>query len=139
MEMCSVYSFSVEHIQGNLNTMADCLSRMPLWSGVEGEAQEPNMVRRVRSIISREDASLEEMKEVASSDDEYKMLLEAFKSRKNPTECSENHPVREYSSIWDRVSMMDEDTEQPLLVVNNQRGDCSPHFCLLSFLKLKHF
>ena len=61
MEMCSVYSFSVEHIQGKLNTVVDCLSRMPLWSGVEAEPQEPDMVRFVRSIISREDAGLEEM------------------------------------------------------------------------------
>ena len=79
------------------------------------------MVRQVRSIISREDAGLEEMKEAASTDDEYKMLLEVFKSRRCPTECSENHPVRKYSSIWDRVSMMDEDMEQPLLIVDNQR------------------
>ena len=121
MEMCSVYSFSVEHIQGKLNTIADCLSQMPVWSGVEGETAEPDMVRRVRSIISREDAGLKEMKEGAGKDADYKLLLEVFKSRKTPLECSVNHPVRKYSSIWDRVSMMDEDTEQPLLVVDNQK------------------
>ena len=121
MEMCSVYSFSVEHIQGKLNTVADCLLRMPLWSGMEDVHQEPDMVRCVRSIILREDAGLEEMKQAASEDDEYKMLLEVFQSRKPLTECSENHPVRKFASIWDRVSMMDGDMVQPLLVVDNQR------------------
>ena len=83
MEMCSVYSFSVEHIQGKMNVVADCLSRMPLWSGIEEQDREPDMVRSVRSIISREDAGLEEMKKVASEDEEYKLLLEAFSSRKS--------------------------------------------------------
>ena len=41
MEMCSVYSFSVKHIQGKLNVVADCLSRMPLWTGVEELDREP--------------------------------------------------------------------------------------------------
>ena len=121
MEMCSVYSFSVEHIQGKMNTVADCLSRMPLWSGVEELGQEPDMVRSVRSIISREDTGLEEMKRVASEDEEYKLLLEAFKSRKPLTEICDNHPARKFASIWDRVSMMDGETDQPLLVVDNQR------------------
>ena len=121
MELCSVYSFSVEHIQGKLNTVADCLSQMPVWSGVEGETAEPDMVRSVRSIISREDAGLEEMKEAAGKDADYKLLLDVFKNRKTPLECSVNHPVRKYSSIWDRVSMMDGDSEQPLLVMDNQR------------------
>ena len=121
MEMCSVYSFLVEHIQGKLNTVTDCLSRMPLWSGVEETNQEPDMVRRVRSIISREDAGLEEMKQAASEDDEYRMLLDVFKCRKPLTECSDNHPARKFASIWHRVSMMDGDTVQPLLVVDNQR------------------
>ena len=121
MEMCSVYFFSVEHIQGKLNTVADCLSRMPLWFGVEESSQEPDMVRSVRSIISREDAGLEEMKKAASEDDEYRLLLDVFKSRKPLTECSDNHPARKFASIWDRVSMMDSNTDQPLLVVDNQR------------------
>ena len=120
MEMCSVYSFSVEHIQGKLNTVADCRSQMPVWSGVEGKTAEPDMVRRVRSIISREDAGLEEMKEAAGKDSDYNLLLGVFKIRKTPLECSVNHPVRKYSSIWDRVSMMDEDTEQPMLVMDKQ-------------------
>ena len=121
MEMCSVYSLSVEHIQGKLNTVADCLSRMPVWSGVEGKTAKPDMVRRVRSIISREDAGLEEMKEAAGKDADYRLHLEVFKSRKSPLEYSVNHPVRKYSSIWDRVSMIYEDTKQPLLVMDNQR------------------
>ena len=121
MEMCSVYSFSVEHIQGKLNVVADCLSRMPLWTGVEESDREPDMVRAVRSIISREDAGLEEMKTVAGEDEEYKLLLEAFISRKPLKDLSENHPARLYTSIWDRVSVMDAVTDQPLLVVDNQR------------------
>ena len=32
-----------------------------------------------------------------------------------------NHPVRKYASIWDRVSLMDKDTKQPLVMVDNQR------------------
>ena len=43
------------------------------------------------------------------------------RGRKPLTECSDNHPVRKFASIWDRVSMMDGDTAQPLLVVDNQR------------------
>ena len=121
MELCSVYSFSVEHIQGKMNVVADCLSRMPLWSGIEEHDREPDMVRSVRSIISMEDAGLEEMKKVASEDEEYKLLLEAFISRKPLKEFSDNHPVRKYTSIWDRVSLMDAETDQPLLVVDNQR------------------
>ena len=61
------------------------------------------------------------MKQAASEDVEYNMLLEVFKSRKPLTECSDNHPARKFTSIWDRVSMMDGDTEQLLLAVDNQR------------------
>ena len=58
------------------------------------------MVRSVRSIISREDAGLEEMKKVASEYEEYKLLLEAFSSRKPVKEFSDNHPIKKFTSIW---------------------------------------
>ena len=48
-------------------------------------------------------------------------MLEAFTSRKPLKDLSENHPARLYTSIWDRVSVMDAVTDQPLLVVDNQR------------------
>ena len=76
--------------------VADCLLWMPVWSGVLKEESEPDMVRSVRNIILREDAGLEDMKRAATVDEDYKLLVSAFRQRRLPLECSVNHPVRSY-------------------------------------------
>ena len=50
------------------------MSQMPLWLGVAEEETEPDMVRAVKGIISREDAGLDEMKQAAATDTDYKLL-----------------------------------------------------------------
>ena len=70
------------------------------------------------NVKEAKDLNLKEIKEEITNDEEYKKLIEAFKTGKNSKELNSNHPARKWASSWDHISMV---TEEGPLIVNGEK------------------
>ena len=140
------FNFSVEYTPGKTHLIADGLSRAPVWSPPEEPEEEEESgscprvtcvhspvyskdittayLRSAHAIDKAEDQSvgldlnLTEFIEKAKEDKNYMKVVKAFQEGKRPKDLPQNHPAREYNSVWHEVSMFD---EHPLLVFSGHR------------------
>ena len=98
------YSFRVEWIPGKNHTIADTLSRNPVFAAPD---HKDIIIRQVTEAI--EDAALEEMSNIAEADKDYQEVVTTVRSRqydgKKIRKLHKAHPAHQYRSQWDSLTV----------------------------------
>ena len=143
------YNFTVEYVPGKEHLIADALSRAPVFSPPEEESADEAL--KCRSVFEARvmavhnddygvpegvgvDQNLLDLIEKAKMDVDYQRVVVAFKNGEDPSKLSQNHPSRAYKSIWNDVSLFD---DQPLLVYQGHRIVVPPS-CRARILDILH-
>ena len=95
------YSFQVEWIPGKNHTIADTLSRSPVFAAPD---HKDIIIRQVT-----EDAALEEMSKIAAADKDYQEVVTTVRRRqydeKKIRNLHKSHPANQYRSQWDSMTV----------------------------------
>ena len=113
-EKLAHFSFSVEYVPGKTHLIADALSRSPVFSPPEAEVININ-VSLANKLAS--DPALQMFFDAAVKDFDYSSVINAIVDGKHPSTLPPNHPARNFRSIWDDLSVLDD----TLLVLNDSR------------------
>ena len=113
-EKLAHYALKVSYVSGKTHLIADALSRAPVFSPPENE------MISVNSIASRKkalDPALQSYFDAASDDEAYRSIVLALLGGKSPSVLPPGHPARQYRSLWDDLSVMND----TLLVLDDSR------------------
>ena len=99
---------------GKTHLIADALSRAPVFSPPEAEVININ-VSLANKLAS--DPALQMFFDAAVKDFDYSSVINAIVDGKHPSTLPPNHPARNFRSIWDDLSVLDD----TLLVLNDSR------------------
>jgi hypothetical protein len=105
MEKVSEYNYSISWTPGKGHTIADALSRAPVFSP-KGEDIIINSVTHT-SFADISDDQLRKLANIAQFDNEYQLLIEAFKRGLEPRSLTPHHPARSIQSVWNELSLED--------------------------------
>ena len=98
------YSFQVEWIPGKNHTIADTLSRNPVFAAPD---HKDIIIRQVTEVM--EDAALEEMSKIAAADTDYQEVVATIRGRqydgKKIRNLHKSHPAQQYRSQWDSMTV----------------------------------
>ena len=98
------YSFKVEWIPGKNHSIADALSRNPVFAAPK---HKDIIVSKIS--IDIEDLALEELSRIASEDKDYQEVVKTVLSREYDGKLIRNlnkhHPAHQYSAQWEAISV----------------------------------
>ena len=80
------------------------------------------------------DYNLLDLIKKAKEDEDYQMIVKAFKEGTSPNKLPQSHPARQFASKWSNISLFD---EHPLLVFEGHRI-IVPKSCRKEILELLH-
>ena len=63
-----------------------------------------------------EDLDLALIKQEIANDDDYLLLVKAIMEDKSPKDLPDNHPGHRYKGVWAYMSLVDGDTNSPVLI-----------------------
>jgi transposase InsO family protein len=104
-EKCTEFSFKVDWRKGAANTLADALSRYPIWPAdhsLEDENDE-HICAMIQNPIA--DPLLDPMIKEAEKCKEYMKIKSAIQQYKNPDEIPRHHIAKSYSKVWRNLSI----------------------------------
>jgi len=107
------YNFTIKHIPGKDNLIADCLSRSP----VSAPEDDPELV--VCKALS--DPAFDALFAAAAADPAYKAVADAVRVGTRPPDLPPDHPARPYSSVWDSLSLHNGKDGKVLIVLDTTR------------------
>ena len=156
------YNMTVDWIEGKNHLIADALSRAPLFAPREEACEAEELAcRSLRASVIEKlcetdtacvatcgtattfvtddcgtglDKKLLDLIEKAKADKDYQRIVSAFKQGDHPEKLQQCHPAREYTSIWEDISLFD---EHPLLVYEGHRI-IVPKMCRKEVLEVLH-
>ena len=98
------YNFKVVYLAGKANCAADCLSRMVVWTenaADEDPAELPGGANRTRKVFcqfsnkyARQDRALDWLFATAAKDDDYQLVIQTLRSRKEPKDMTRDNPAK---------------------------------------------
>ena len=100
------YCYTIEWIPGKKQTIADALSRSPVFDPEEEEAADV-LLRHVTCAEANPDLAISELSKAASDDLAYQEIMEAIKEEKFLKDLNSDHPGHIYKSIWDSLGIDD--------------------------------
>ena len=115
-----VYNYTVKHIKGTKNHLADVLSRRPIWLNTDriigpnkGLNLEDGDAFAMRVMVSmphllRDNPLLRELEEVAQKDKDYSTIIHAIKTGQGHKSLPSSSEGYRMSGEWSSMSIMDE-------------------------------
>ena len=97
VEKISAYNFTIEHVPGKKNDIADALSRHPVDSHDEFATEFETF--NVHSISETENATMEGLKLASKSSETYQQIINYHQSGKKIFDCPPDHPAKQYKNI----------------------------------------
>ena len=116
-EKIASYNFTVEWQAGKLNNIADALSRYPVFKGVASEITPLEFACMAKA--TREEPSLRFIFEQAKTA-EYRAIVKALRGNIPLSSLPTNHPARILKSVWDRLSLLDENLNTLIMLDGKQ-------------------
>ena len=110
-ERIAAYNFSLQWNAGKNHSIADVLSRYPIFPGEE----ETDDLDVSLCFAVASNPSLQVLFD--KIDDSYKAIVQAFRRKNNPKMLPVEHPARIYANIWSSISLLD-DEEDTLLILS---------------------
>ena len=113
-ESLSEYSFTLSHISGVKNYVADFLSRHPVWDAntdpdiFDDVIDEPPQVRLLthkNSDLCEKDPLLNDLKTAAAADVAYQEVIRVLLSGQSPLEQNADSASRHFREVWERLSV----------------------------------
>ena len=104
-EKLTVYSFTVQWVEGKTHYIADALSRYPVFNPdntIDAEMAEPDMPEIVNCMRTTHVNGLQDI--CQHIDDNYKMIADAVESDQQWRKFSRTHPAMQYKGIMHRLS-----------------------------------
>ena len=98
------YSFKVVWIPGKKQTVADALSRAPVWMPEEEETMDV-LVRSIACLKEDPDLALNELSEFAANDLTYQEVMKCVRERRELKNLPKNHPAQSFKKQWDSMSI----------------------------------
>ena len=77
-----------------------------------------DVCKAIRTLQKQPDPILEPMIKAAKEDTDYQMIIQALGKIKNPKTLPNNHPGRQFSSVWSQLSI---DNHSDLIILNGNR------------------
>merc|ERR1711893_420978 len=101
------YSFAMEYVEGSKNHVADAFSRNPVQHPDKFETIMDNrlMVNLISEFQGKEMCSMEDLKNIAKNDADYKEIMRAITDGLQARNLPPNHPGRMYKSDWDLLAI----------------------------------
>ena len=134
-EALSPYNFDIVWTAGKDHLIADALSRVPLFDGVdcptEGGESQAALCYRVA-----EDPALQQLFD--SLDSNYNRIIKALRQRKTSKSLPASHPGLAFKNIWDQLSLFDDEEETLLLCGDRIVVPESARKHILSLFHLPH-
>ena len=96
------YNFTIQWLEGKLNTLAEALSHAPHFA-LNDEIDENTIVTAAR--CDAVDPALSYILEAADGD--YQRLVSALLSRTPGRDLPNTHPAKAYAGVWDKLSLRD--------------------------------
>ena len=112
-EKLASFNFTVHHIPGKKNVIADALSRAPMFDPAWHAAT-------TCAATTEVDPALQFLFDSAVLDTNYQKVLMALQSDKKMQELSDKHPAKQFKAMWDQISIYEEGGQQLLLVDGNR-------------------
>ena len=115
-----IYNYTVKHVRGAKNHLADVLSRRPVWlnpdhtvgpdKGLDLEDGEGFAMRVMESKphLLRDNPLLRELESVGSKDQEYSSIVHAFRTRQSNKSLASELEAYKMEGKWSNMSIMDE-------------------------------
>ena len=118
-ERLTCYNFDLSWHEGKTNHIADALSRAPVFPPEETDNENfVDVCKAIRTLQKHPDPILEPMIKAAKEDTDYQMIIQALGKIKNPKTLPNNHPGRQFSSVWSQLSI---DNHSDLIILNGNR------------------
>ena len=111
------YTFTAVHIPGQMNIVADMLSRNPVWPAEPSDEADRELCQVLNAMEDSKDPLLDPLLKAAADDQEYQSLLEAIRGDVEISVYPNHHPIHEWSSEWKDLSIH----KSGLIVKNNER------------------
>ena len=156
------YNLKVDWIEGRNHQIADALSRAPLFAPAEEPCEAEELACRslrasaIENLCDSDaecvatcgttttsvkddcgtglDKNLLDLIEKAKADKDYQRIVNAFRSGDHPEKLPQSHPARQFTSVWETISLYD---EHPLLVFEGHRI-IVPQSCRKDILAVLH-
>ena len=113
-EWLQTYTFTISWAAGKRHHMADALSRAPVFSPQEEDSEEVALCR----AVSGQACGLQLFQTKCP---DYKMLVDAVQSQPCLKSLPATHPALPFSNVWDRLSTIQRDGEEPVVVLDSHR------------------
>ena len=95
------YSYEVIHIPGKKQTIADALSRSPVFPQEESDGNTEVLVRNVICKKELPDLALSDLAEAAANDKIYQEIKSAVERKMPLKDLPTDHPGRQFTQQWD--------------------------------------
>ncbi|CAB4046268.1 Hypothetical predicted protein, partial [Paramuricea clavata] len=106
---------TVKWVEGKRHLVADALSRAPYFSPKESLSERISI-----RCIKSSDPSLKFLLE-ASKDPSYASVVKALEEGKTLSNLPPTHPAKEYRSIWNDLSIYDDEESTGKLIIYDSR------------------
>ena len=117
-EKLGEFNFTVTWQPGKLNSVADALSRFPVFPAESGEAEDSVCkCNAINPPDEERDPLLQALIDAAHSDEEYKLLKDGLSKFTRRTDFPDDHPVHKYAQVWKNLSIH----PTGLILLNNER------------------
>ena len=115
-----MYGYTVSHVKGIKNHLADMLSRRPVWlnpdhtlgpdEGLDLDDGDDFAMRDMESKphLLRDNSLLKDVESIGSKDPEYYGIIHALRTGSSNKSLSAESEARKIGGEWDRMSVMDE-------------------------------
>merc|ERR1712240_300379 len=115
-----VYNYTIKHIKGSKNHLADVLSRRPVWlntyhtigpyEGLDLEDKDAFAMRVAVSMphLLRDNPRLRQLEEIARKDKEYSAIIHAIRTGQSNKSLPPGSEGYKMGGEWDKLSIMEE-------------------------------
>ena len=103
-EKLTVYSFTVQWVEGKTHYIADALSRYPVFNPDQSiDAPEPEQPEIVTCMRATDNRGIDDI--IKHIDEDYKLVADAVESDQNWKKISRRHPANQYKGIMHRLTI----------------------------------
>ena len=111
------YNFTVEWRPGKLHSIADALSRYPVFKGEASDVFSSELSRKIADL--RDEPTLQFIWDAAKSVDYYR-VISALRNGRDLKQLQRSHPARCLKGVWQQLSLYD-DQQYTLIMVDGQK------------------
>ena len=111
------YNFTVEWRPGKLHSIADALSRYPVFKGEASDVFNSELSRKITDL--RDEPTMQFIWDAAKSVDYHRVVL-ALRNGRDLKQLQQSHPARCLKGVWHQLSLYD-DHEYTLIMVDGQK------------------